>query len=246
MGHPPTRQHWTRGRCDNRVLHAPYDKQTGISNLTSWVLLMPHPCHTIRQVPELRTYRRRLYQLLTEWAGRGGGPQYKVDGVYLWSSGTWDVHGVHPRSSNKAGSYADVLIQHYIRRSNAHVYNLTFTEPPPSPVVEEEERQKALKAFNSSSGGMSSISRSSGNTTSAVATSGSSAGSGAFLVTDGNTTRHISRGASGSGRPCGTGSMDSGHQKSSRSVHASSTGDGSAFAKYAAPVNTTVLQTGQH
>ena len=34
-------------------------------------------------------YRRNLYQQLSYWAAMGGGPQYSIDSVYVWSSGAW-------------------------------------------------------------------------------------------------------------------------------------------------------------
>lgn len=46
-------------------------------------------CTAAAQVPAFRQYRRQLYRLLAQWAAGGGGPQYRVDGVFIWSVGTW-------------------------------------------------------------------------------------------------------------------------------------------------------------
>lgn len=40
-------------------------------------------------VPEFKAYRRRLYQVMSYWAALGGGPQYRIDSVYVWNSGSW-------------------------------------------------------------------------------------------------------------------------------------------------------------
>lgn len=41
------------------------------------------------KVPAYRQYRRNLYQQLSYWAAIGGGPQYNIDSVYVWNSGSW-------------------------------------------------------------------------------------------------------------------------------------------------------------
>lgn len=71
------------------------------------------------KVEKYRTYRRKLYQHLSQWAAVGGGPQYRIDGVFVWNVGTWDVHGVHPGSTNNAGTYGDPVIINYIRQGKA-------------------------------------------------------------------------------------------------------------------------------
>eukprot|EP00878_Enallax_costatus_P021261 GHUV01022503.1.p1 GENE.GHUV01022503.1~~GHUV01022503.1.p1 ORF type:complete len:402 (+),score=62.90 GHUV01022503.1:1266-2471(+) len=70
------------------------------------------------KVPAFRQYRRTLYRLMSQWAAQGGGPQYRVDGLFIWSVGTWDVQAVHPLSTNKAGTYGDDVISNYIKQGN--------------------------------------------------------------------------------------------------------------------------------
>ncbi|KAI8466530.1 MAG: hypothetical protein J3K34DRAFT_433433 [Monoraphidium minutum] len=83
-----------------------------------------------------RDYRRRFYSALAKFAQNGGGPQYRVDGIFLWSVGTWDVHGVHPVSSSDQGSFKDGVIAGYIREANKAA-NSAAPRPdaaaPPSP-----------------------------------------------------------------------------------------------------------------
>lgn len=71
------------------------------------------------QKPEFKDYRRKFYKTLTDHVQSGGGPQYRLDGVFLWSGGSWDVHGVNPSSSSWAGSFKDDVIMGYIKGSNA-------------------------------------------------------------------------------------------------------------------------------
>ncbi len=39
--------------------------------------------------PQLKEYRRKFYDTLAKWAGAGGSPHYRIDGIYVWSVGTW-------------------------------------------------------------------------------------------------------------------------------------------------------------
>lgn len=73
------------------------------------------------QNPAFMKYREQYYGLLSKWAQKGGGPNYRVDGIYVWSVGTWDVHGVHPVSSSAQGSFASEKIMQEIRVLNAIV-----------------------------------------------------------------------------------------------------------------------------
>ena len=70
---------------------------------------------------QYKQYRRQLYRLLSIWASKGGGPMYRIDGVYGWSVGTWDALGVHPSANSWAGTYADDQIRTTIRGTNAKV-----------------------------------------------------------------------------------------------------------------------------
>lgn len=40
-------------------------------------------------VDQYQAYRRTLYRHLSQWAAQGGGPLYRIDGIFLWSVGTW-------------------------------------------------------------------------------------------------------------------------------------------------------------
>uniref|UniRef100_A0A383VZ49 GH18 domain-containing protein n=1 Tax=Tetradesmus obliquus TaxID=3088 RepID=A0A383VZ49_TETOB len=86
------------------------------------------------KVPEYQAYRRKLYQLLADWAAVGGGPQYRVDGIYVWNSGSWDVMGVNPSSTTREGTYADSVIKGYVQQLNAAVngYTPTYQQLGPS------------------------------------------------------------------------------------------------------------------
>ncbi|KAF8071154.1 rimM [Scenedesmus sp. PABB004] len=80
------------------------------------------------KVPAYAAYRRRLYEVLAGWAAAGGGPQYRIDGVFVWSSGSWDLHGVHPSSPEAGESYADPAIQASVRAANALVNGLNVSD----------------------------------------------------------------------------------------------------------------------
>eukprot|EP00878_Enallax_costatus_P043255 GHUV01051117.1.p2 GENE.GHUV01051117.1~~GHUV01051117.1.p2 ORF type:complete len:160 (+),score=50.77 GHUV01051117.1:74-481(+) len=40
---------------------------------------------------EVRDWRRHFYKETFRWLMDGGGPRYRVDGVYLWALASWDV-----------------------------------------------------------------------------------------------------------------------------------------------------------
>lgn len=40
---------------------------------------------------EVRDWRRRFMKETSRWLMAGGGPEYRVDGVYLWALASWDV-----------------------------------------------------------------------------------------------------------------------------------------------------------
>jgi hypothetical protein len=69
-----------------------------------------------------RDYRRQLYDIMSRWGAQGGGPIYRVDGIYLWNVGTWDIHGVHPSAYNSQGSFGDSVIRQTIKAGNARAY----------------------------------------------------------------------------------------------------------------------------
>jgi hypothetical protein len=71
------------------------------------------------QKPAYKLYRRSYYQSMTKWAYQGGGPLYRIDAIYLWSVGSFDVHGVHPVSTSSQGTFADKWIQTNIKALNS-------------------------------------------------------------------------------------------------------------------------------
>ncbi|KAF8065916.1 RBM39 [Scenedesmus sp. PABB004] len=60
---------------------------------------------------DLRDYRRQVFTALADWLRAGGGPAWRVAGLYVWSVGTWDVMAVHPVSENARGGFGDGDIQ---------------------------------------------------------------------------------------------------------------------------------------
>lgn len=74
------------------------------------------------QKTAFRDYRRQLYDIMSRWGAQGGGPLYRVDGIYLWNVGTWDIHGVHPSAYNSQGSFGDPTIRQTIKAGNARAY----------------------------------------------------------------------------------------------------------------------------
>ena len=45
--------------------------------------------------------------------------KYKVDGCFLWSTGSWDILAVYPESNNSEGSYFDPVVAQIIDRHNS-------------------------------------------------------------------------------------------------------------------------------
>ena len=87
-------------------------------------------------VYELREYRRRVYKLMSAWGAAGGGPIYKVDAIFIWNLGTFDVLGVHPKSSSSAGSYGDNYLKAIIAKNNAAA-NAAYPYPIPAEITLE-------------------------------------------------------------------------------------------------------------
>lgn len=47
--------------------------------------------------------------------------RYRVDGCYLWSTGSWDVLAVYPESTSTEGSYFDPVVADIIAKHNKKV-----------------------------------------------------------------------------------------------------------------------------
>ena len=45
--------------------------------------------------------------------------KYKVDGCFLWSTGSWDILAAYPESSTTEGSYFDPVVAQIIDRHNS-------------------------------------------------------------------------------------------------------------------------------
>ena len=68
--------------------------------------------------PEYAAYRRKLYKATSDWLKTRGGPRLRLDGVYVWSAGSWDALGVSPQSG---GNWIDPQIQSMVKAHNAYV-----------------------------------------------------------------------------------------------------------------------------
>jgi hypothetical protein len=68
--------------------------------------------------PEYSAYRRKLYRATSDWLKGRGGPNLRLDGLYVWNAGSWDALGVNPTSG---GSWIDPSLQSMVRDHNAYV-----------------------------------------------------------------------------------------------------------------------------
>ena len=57
--------------------------------------------------------------------------RYRVDGCFLWSTGSWDVLAVYPESTSSEGSYFDPVVADIIARHNKKVNILWLTSSAP-------------------------------------------------------------------------------------------------------------------
>lgn len=69
-------------------------------------------------IPEYSAYRRKLYRATSDWLKKRGGPNLRLDGLYMWTAGSWDGVGVNP---NSGGSWVDPQLQAMVRAHNAQV-----------------------------------------------------------------------------------------------------------------------------
>ena len=56
--------------------------------------------------------------------------RYRVDGCFLWSTGSWDVLAVYPESTSVDGSYFDPVVADIISTHNKKAW---LQRPPPPP-----------------------------------------------------------------------------------------------------------------
>lgn len=55
-----------------------------------------------------------MFHALQRW-------RYRVDGCYLWSTGSWDVLAIYPESTSSEGSYFDPVVADIIAQHNKKV-----------------------------------------------------------------------------------------------------------------------------
>ncbi|KIY93651.1 hypothetical protein MNEG_14310, partial [Monoraphidium neglectum] len=70
-----------------------------------------------------RAFLRRFYDATVQFAKQGGGPTYRVKGIFLWNIISYDVVGIHYLSSSNSGSYRDTAISNALRSYNLGVRN---------------------------------------------------------------------------------------------------------------------------
>lgn len=63
-------------------------------------------------------YRKKLYRATSDWLKGRGGPNLRLDGLYVWNAGSWDALGVNPTSG---GNWIDPSLQSMVRDHNAYV-----------------------------------------------------------------------------------------------------------------------------
>jgi hypothetical protein len=68
-----------------------------------------------------KTAVRQLYNMTTKYLKAGGGPQYRVDGLFLWGVASWDLLGIHWRSYSGHGSYYETGVVRIVKEHNAEV-----------------------------------------------------------------------------------------------------------------------------
>eukprot|EP00775_Hariotina_reticulata_P003580 gene3580-3846_t len=69
------------------------------------------------QREDFAKYRRSFYKAALELLARKAG-QFRVDGAFVWSVGSFDIFGVHPISTSSRGTFADKSIIEIVKRNN--------------------------------------------------------------------------------------------------------------------------------
>jgi hypothetical protein len=65
-------------------------------------------------------YRRYLYRQTASWL-RSNAQAYKLDGIYVWTAGSWDALGVHYATRTPQGTWADQSIIDLVKAHNRAV-----------------------------------------------------------------------------------------------------------------------------
>ncbi len=64
---------------------------------------------------------REMYATTATILKAGGGPQYRIDSLFLHNVGSWDLLGVHWQSHSEEGSYYDAGVAKIVKDHNAGV-----------------------------------------------------------------------------------------------------------------------------
>lgn len=62
------------------------------------------------QKSDNRQYLENFYRVTAQWAQRGGGPNYVVSAIFLWSITSYDALGIHYWSSSSSGTYRNPTV----------------------------------------------------------------------------------------------------------------------------------------
>jgi hypothetical protein len=73
------------------------------------------------QRQDLREYRRQWSEALLKYLGLPWTRRWPVDGAFLWSTGSYDIAGVHPISTSREGTFADQQIMQSMRKLSTRV-----------------------------------------------------------------------------------------------------------------------------
>eukprot|EP00884_Botryococcus_braunii_P004939 jgi/Botrbrau1/14446/Bobra.0014s0091.1 len=89
-------------------------------------------------VPSVRDYMHYFYAQTINYLRSQGtcpGCQFRVDQVYLWNDGSWDVQAIYPESSNEKGSFRDDFAVALIESHNNQAMNkgCACSDVPSSP-----------------------------------------------------------------------------------------------------------------
>ena len=67
----------------------------------------------------VRDYLRYFYGKTLEYLRHEKQYKYRVDAVFLWNQGSWDIQAIYPESSSNEGSYLDPVLSKTIEEHNA-------------------------------------------------------------------------------------------------------------------------------
>lgn len=70
------------------------------------------------RTPAVRDYMHRYFGVATQFAAKGTGGTYKVDCIFMWNAGSYDVQGISPASTVREGTYKDPIVVDIIKNFN--------------------------------------------------------------------------------------------------------------------------------